>query len=163
MVDRMKFPAMNNSLAGHAGRLGNAAERVGRHAHQTSFFDCDVFQQGKRDNVRETRLASGDADIQKFVNRFEADGMTFHEPDEYMFSFNSPLGACPVCGGLGKIIGISEDLVIPDKTKSIYDGAIACWKGEKMGWFKDHLVNVAGKYNIPVFEPYCNCPRRSRL
>ena len=100
--------------------------------------------------------ASGDADIQKFVNRFEADGMIFHEPDEYMFSFNSPLGACPVCGGLGKIIGISEDLVIPDKTKSIYDGAIACWKGEKMGWFKDHLVNVAGKYNIPVFEPYCN-------
>lgn len=91
-----------------------------------------------------------------FINRFEADGMTFHEPDEYMFSFNSPLGACPVCGGLGQIIGISEDLVIPDKSKSIYDGAIACWRGEKMGWFKDHLVMNASRYGVPVFEPYCN-------
>ena len=104
--------------------------------------------------------ASGDADIQKFVNRFEADGMIFHEPDEYMFSFNSPLGACPVCGGLGKIIGISEDLVIPDKTKSIYDGAIACWKGESMGWFRDHLIKVAPRYGIPIFEPYCNLPQK---
>ena len=82
--------------------------------------------------------------------------MTFREPDEYMFSFNSPLGACPVCGGLGKVIGISEDLVIPDKALSIYDGAIACWRGEKMGWFREHLINVAGRYGIPVFEPYCN-------
>lgn len=95
-------------------------------------------------------------EIREFNNRFEADGMTFREPDEYMFSFNSPLGACPVCGGLGKVIGISEDLVVPDKSLSIYDGAIACWKGEKMGWFKDHLISVAGKYGIPVFEPYCN-------
>ena len=92
----------------------------------------------------------------KFVNRFEADGMTFQEPDEYMFSFNSPLGACPECGGLGQIIGISEDLVVPDKSRSIYDGAIACWRGDKMGWFKDHLVKNASRYGIPVFEPYCN-------
>ena len=90
-----------------------------------------------------------------FSNRFEMDGITFREPDEYLFSFNSPLGACPVCGGLGKIIGVSEDLVIPDKSLSIYDGAIACWRGEKMGWFKDHLVEVSGKYGIPIFEPYC--------
>ena len=91
-----------------------------------------------------------------FVSRFEADGMTFTKPDEYMFSFNSPLGACPVCGGLGQIIGISEDLVVPDKSRSIYDGAIACWRGEKMGWFRDHLVKNAERYGIPVFEPYCN-------
>ena len=94
--------------------------------------------------------------LKSFCNRFERDGIVFRKPDEYLFSFNSPLGACPHCGGLGKIIGVSEDLVVPDKTKSIYDGAIACWRGDKMGWFKDHLVNVAGKYNIPVFEPYCN-------
>ena len=94
-----------------------------------------------------------------FCNRFELDGITFRVPDEYLFSFNSPLGACPTCGGLGKIIGISEDLVIPDKTKSIYDGAIACWRGEKMGWFKDHLIEEAGRYGIPVFEPYCNLSR----
>ena len=99
-------------------------------------------------------VASNDS-FRQFSNRFEMDGITFREPDEYLFSFNSPLGACPVCGGLGKIIGVSEDLVIPDKSLSIYDGAIACWRGEKMGWFKDHLVEVSGKYGIPIFEPYC--------
>ena len=102
-----------------------------------------------------TMLVWRDGELRTFVNRFELDGMTFRRPDEYMFSFNSPLGACPACGGLGKIIGVSEDLVIPDKTKSIYDGAIACWRGEKMGWFKDHLVAVSRRYGIPVFEPYC--------
>ena len=102
------------------------------------------------------RDAGARPEMREFNNRFEADGMTFREPDEYRFSFNSPLGACPVCGGLGKVIGISEDLVIPDKALSIYDGAIACWRGEKMGWFREHLINVAGRYGIPVFEPYCN-------
>ena len=102
------------------------------------------------------RDAGSRPEMREFNNRFEADGMTFREPDEYMFSFNSPLGACPVCGGLGKVIGISEDLVIPDKALSIYDGAIACWRGEKMGWFREHLINVAGRYGIPVFEPYCS-------
>ena len=102
------------------------------------------------------RDAGARPEMREFNNRFEADGMTFRAPDEYMFSFNSPLGACPVCGGLGKVIGISEDLVIPDKALSIYDGAIACWRGEKMGWFREHLINVAGRYGIPVFEPYCN-------
>ena len=104
--------------------------------------------------------AGGASDVQvemkQFINRFEADGMVFEKPDEYLFSFNSPLGACPVCGGLGKIIGISEDLVVPDKSKTIYDGAIACWRGDKMGWFKDQIVRNASKYGIPIFEPYCN-------
>ena len=100
-------------------------------------------------------VSTGDT-LREFSDRFELDGMTFKHPDDYTFSFNSPLGACPVCGGLGKIIGISEDLVVPDKSKSIYDGAIACWRGDKMGWFRDHLVEVSGKYGIPVFEPYCN-------
>ena len=94
--------------------------------------------------------------LRQFINRFEADGMEFVKPDEYLFSFNSPLGACPVCGGLGQIIGISEDLVVPDKSKTIYDGAIACWRGDKMGWFKDHLVRNSARYGIPIFEPYCN-------
>ncbi len=104
----------------------------------------------------------GEVQMQQFINRFEADGMTFREPDEYMFSFNNPLGACPVCGGLGKIIGISEDLVVPDQSKSIYDGAIACWRGEKMGWFKDRLVLVADKYGIPIFEPWHNLTEKQR-
>ena len=91
----------------------------------------------------------------RFCSRFEKDGLTFRQPDEYLFSFNSPLGACPVCGGLGKIVGISEDLVVPDKTKSIYDGAIACWRGEKMSWFRDLVIKNSEKYGIPIFEPYC--------
>ena len=82
--------------------------------------------------------------------------MSFSRPDEYMFSFNSPLRACPVGGGLGQIVGISEDLVVPDKSKSIYDGAIACWRGDKMGWFKDQLVLNAAKYGMPIFEPWHN-------
>ena len=104
-------------------------------------------------------LRGEDGTLRQFCSRFELDGIVFREPDEYLFSFNSPLGACPTCGGLGKIIGISEDLVIPDKTKSIYEGAIACWRGEKMGWFKDRLVEVAERYGIHIFEPYCNLSR----
>ncbi len=98
----------------------------------------------------------------EFSNRFELDGMTFREPDEYLFSFNSPLGACPVCGGLGKIIGVSEDLVVPDKSLSLYDGAIACWKGDKMGWFRDRLLKVADRYGIRLFEPYCNLTQKEK-
>ena len=94
-------------------------------------------------------------DVRHFCSRFERDGIVFRRPDEYLFSFNSPLGACPVCGGLGKIVGVSEDLVVPDKTKSIYDGAIACWRGDKMGWFKDQLIKNAERLGIPIFEPYC--------
>ena len=96
-----------------------------------------------------------DGRMEAFSNRFEADGMTFRRPDEYLFSFNSPLGACPVCGGLGKIIGVSEDLVVPDKTRSLYDGAVACWRGDKMGWFRDQAVKNAERYGLPVFAPYC--------
>ena len=103
-----------------------------------------------------------DGERMAFCSRFELDGMTFREPDEYLFSFNSPLGACPECGGLGKIIGISEDLVVPDKTKSIYDGAVACWRGDKMGWFKDLVVKNAEKYDIPVFVPYCKLTEKQR-
>ena len=104
----------------------------------------------------ETVKDAGAGLVRDFCSRFELDGITFREPDDYLFSFNSPLGACPVCGGLGKVIGISEDLVVPDKTKSIYDGAIACWRGDKMGWFTQHLVHVAPRYKIRPFEPYCN-------
>lgn len=107
-------------------------------------------------------ISDGASVLRRFVNRFEADGMQFTAPDEYLFSFNSPLGACPVCGGLGQIIGISEDLVVPDKSKTLYEGAIACWRGDKMGWFRDRLVLNAEKYGIPIFEPYCNLSPKVR-
>ena len=98
--------------------------------------------------------AGAGTDMKQFVSRFEADGMTFRQPDEYMFSFNSPLGACPVCGGLGKIIGISEELVVPDQSRSIYDGAIACWRGEKMSEWKKEFIRYAEKEKFPVHRPY---------
>ena len=100
--------------------------------------------------------------IKRFCSRFERDGIRFPKPDEYLFSFNSPLGACPDCGGLGKIIGISEDLVIPDKSRSIYDGAVACWRGDKMSWFRDHLIEQAERCGIDIFSPYCRLDEHSR-
>lgn len=103
-----------------------------------------------------------DGVVSEFSERFEADGIVFRKPDEYLFSFNSPLGACPVCGGLGRIEGISEDLIVPDKSKSIYDGAIVCWRGEKMGWFKDQLIANAERNGIPIFEPWCNLSEEVR-
>ena len=162
MVDRMKLPAMKD---GHPV-LPDGSEMTSvewsdiRARLHSSIAAC--FSKGNGSMSVKRDCASVEGELKTFVSRFEADGIMFRKPDEYMFSFNSPLGACPVCGGLGQIIGVSEDLVVPDKTKSIYDGAIACWKGEKMGWFKDHLVSVAGKYGIPVFEPYCNLPEKVR-
>ncbi len=130
-------------------RLGGTAPDADTRTRLLSSIS-DAFRTG-----RGTLHVVKDGVFRSFCNRFELDGIIFREPDEYLFSFNSPLGACPTCGGLGKIIGISEDLVIPDKTKSLYDGAIAPWRGDKMGWFKDHLIEVSERYGIPIFEPWC--------
>ena len=88
-----------------------------------------------------------------FSIRFEADGMSFEQPSENLFSFNNPFGACKACEGFGSIIGIDEDLVIPNKNLSIYEDAIACWRGEKMGEWKNELVMNAYKFNFPVHKP----------
>lgn len=89
-----------------------------------------------------------------FSNKYEADGILFEEPTEQMFSFNNPLGACPRCKGYGKVIGIDEDLVVPDKTKTIYDDAIVCWRGNTMKWWKDQLVMNSSKFGFPVHKPF---------
>lgn len=89
-----------------------------------------------------------------FSIKFEADGIMFDEPSELMFSFNAPLGACPTCEGFGKVVGIDEDLVIPDKSRSVYDGAVVCWRGEKMSEWLNSLVFNAGKVNFPIHKPY---------
>ena len=89
-----------------------------------------------------------------FSNRFELDGMTFEEPSEHLFSFNNPLGACPICEGYGMVIGIDEDLVVPRKDLSVYDDAIVCWKGEKMKRWKERLIMNADKFRFPVHKPY---------
>lgn len=90
----------------------------------------------------------------EFSNRFERDGILFDEPNEHMFSFNSPYGACPKCEGYGRVIGIDEDLVVPDKSLSIYEDAIACWKGESMSAWKNKLVYMADRINFPIHKPY---------
>jgi excinuclease ABC subunit A len=89
-----------------------------------------------------------------FSKRFEADGITFEEPAEMMFNFNSPAGACSRCEGFGRTVGIDEDLVIPNKTLSLYDDAVACWKGEKMGDFKRWFIEKSGQYGFPIHKPY---------
>ena len=89
-----------------------------------------------------------------FSNNFELDGITFLEPNVHLFSFNNPYGACPVCEGYGNIIGIDEELVIPNTSLSIFENAIYAWRGESMGWYKDVLVNNAYKFDFPIHKPY---------
>lgn len=97
-----------------------------------------------------------------FSTRFEADGMTFEEPNDNMFSFNSPVGACPECQGFGKIIGIDERLVIPNTALSVYDGCVMCWHGDKMSAWKDEFCRRAAKDDFPIFEPYYNLTQKQK-
>lgn len=92
--------------------------------------------------------------LHRFSTRFEADGMTFEEPTENLFSFNSPLGACPTCGGFGRIIGIDENVVVPNRAMSVYDGAVVCWRGEKMSLWKAEFCRRAERSGFPIFKPY---------
>ena len=102
------------------------------------------------------------AGARNFSNLFEADGMRFEVPTEHLFSYNSPLGACPVCGGYGKTIGIDESLVVPDPTLSVYQGAIACWRGEVMKQLNDQLVMNAYKFDFPIHKPYIELTREQK-
>lgn len=98
--------------------------------------------------------ADGETRLHSFSTKFEADGITFTEPTDQMFSFNSPIGACPVCEGFGKIIGIDEHLVVPNRALSVYDGAVMCWRGEKMGEWLHEFLREAPAHNFPIFAPY---------
>ena len=161
LIDRLKLPRFEEGLpmtAEGESWAQNDWEDLQTRLHSSIE---SAFEKGNG-NLLVRRENSSGVEMKQFINRFEADGMQFARPDEYLFSFNSPLGACPVCGGLGQIIGISEDLVVPDKSKTIYDGAIACWRGEKMGWFKDLVVRNSARYGIPIFEPYCNLSQEVR-
>ena len=105
-----------------------------------------------------------DEGIREFSSRFEADGIEFEHPSEHLFSFNNPLGACPRCEGYGKVIGIDEDLVIPDKSKTIYEDAVACWRGETMRKWKQKLVENASKFDFPIHTPFHELtPEQKRL
>ena len=92
--------------------------------------------------------------IIEFSSSMTTDGIEFEHPTEHLFGFNNPLGACPVCEGFGKVTGIDENLVVPDKSRTIYDNAIACWRGESMSRFRDKLVQNAFRFDFPIHEPY---------
>lgn len=96
----------------------------------------------------------GTTQLYTFSNRFEADGIVFEEPTDQLFSFNSPVGACPECEGFGRIMGIDEHLVIPNTALSVYDGAVVCWRGEKMGEWQKEFIREAVEHDFPIFAPY---------
>ncbi|MGB7785974.1 MAG: excinuclease ABC subunit UvrA [Salinimicrobium sp.] len=114
-------------------------------AVQTAFFEGkgELFVEDLQDKK-----------MRQFSNKFELDGMSFLEPNVHLFSFNNPYGACPNCEGYGDVIGIDEDLVIPNTGLSIYENAIFPWRGESMSWYRDQLVNNSHKFNFPIHKPY---------
>ena len=136
MVDRLKVNKESSEL------IGQMSDSV-----QTAFYE------GKGECII---LIDNQGDRQEtlFSSRFEADGITFEPPTTHLFAFNNPYGACKTCEGFGTVIGIDEDLVVPDKSLSIYDNAIACWRGEKMSEFRDHFIKVAHYFDFPIHKPY---------
>lgn len=136
VVDRIIFPDTDQSLA---SRIADSV--------QTAFYE------GNGSCILQIEQ-NGESSTVIFSNRFEADGISFEEPSVNMFTFNNPYGACKTCEGFGSIIGIDEDLVVPNKSLSIYEGAIACWKGEKMGEWKEQLVTNAHHFDYPIHKPY---------
>lgn len=126
-------------------RLGNAVD--------------NAFFEGKGQCALEDL---GQDTITVFSNQFEMDGMKFLEPNVHLFSFNNPYGACPKCEGYGDVIGIDEDLVIPDTSLSIYESAVFPWRGETMSWYKEQLVNSAYKFNFPIHKPWYQLSERQK-
>ncbi|MCD8261805.1 MAG: excinuclease ABC subunit UvrA [Bacteroides sp.] len=136
LVDRMTVASDKSTIS----RLTDSAE--------TAMYE------GDNNCLIRFYLSSGETKLEHYSTKFEADGITFEEPTDQTFSFNSPIGACPACEGFGKVIGIDEHLVVPDCSLSVYDGAIVCWRGEKMGQWKEQLVRNASKFDFPIFTPY---------
>ena len=115
---------------------------------QTAFYEgqdeCCLVVWQKDGTIKEHR----------FSKRFELDGMTFEEPTDLMFNFNNPLGACPTCEGFGSVIGIDENLVVPDRSRSVYDDAVMCWRGQVMSEWKQAFIHVASHHGFPIHKPY---------
>ena len=144
MIDRMVASTSKESIS----RLTDSAETAmyeGDGACMLRFYRND-----------------GSTSLYRFSTKFEADGITFEEPNDQMFSFNSPLGACPTCEGFGRIIGIDEHLVVPDRSLSVYDGAVVCWRGEVMGEWREMVIRGAEKAGFPIFTPYIDLTEEQR-
>ena len=115
---------------------------------QTAFFE------GHDECLVMIWQSNGTTQTLTFSKRFEADGITFQEPSDLMFNFNNPVGACPTCEGFGKVTGIDENLVVPNKALSIYEDAVTCWKGQVMSEWKRDLISKSAKYGFPIHTPY---------
>lgn len=105
---------------------------------------------------------AGGIDEHTFSRLFAADGMEFREPSDLMFNFNNPYGACPTCEGFGRVMGISEDLVVPDRTRSVYQDAVHCWRGEKMSEWKNELIRIGPRVGFPIHTPYNELTQEQR-
>lgn len=134
VIDRVKVAADADTLS----RMGDSVGRAFAYGNGV----CRVI------------AGTDTIEAREFSSRFEMDGIAFEQPTEHLFGFNNPLGACPQCEGYGKVVGIDEDLVVPDKTKTIYDGAIVAWKGETMGWWRQQLVDNAYRFGFPIHKPF---------
>jgi len=120
-----------------------------------------AFYEGKGNCILKVNTEEGEK-LLHFSKNFEADGISFEIPTEHTFSFNSPIGACPVCEGFGKIIGIDENLVVPNKSLSVYEDAIVCWRGEVMSEWKKRLIQAAPKFGFPIHKPYYELTENQR-
>jgi excinuclease ABC subunit A len=123
-----------------------------------------AYNEGGDECLVEVQKATGEKSIHQFSSRYELDGMIFEEPSTHLFNFNNPYGACKRCEGFGSIIGIDEDLVVPDKSLSVYDGAIVAWRGEKMSEYQMQLIKKAYKFDFPIHRPFYDLtPDQKRL
>ena len=168
MVDRILVPAGAGTGEG-AGSEDGAVGGTG-----TGFLSEDevsrlldsvqtAFNEGEGKLVVATQQGrAGEVSLYGFSNLFEADGIRFEKPTELMFSYNNPIGACPVCGGYGSMIGIDESLVVPNASLSVYEGAIACWRGDVMGKFLKEFIMVAHKFDFPIHKPYAELTKEQK-
>jgi len=154
--DTLRINSIMLQSADHTYLLVDRVVADGEQATLNRFADSvqTAFFEGKGECRLIVTPPSAPTEVHIFSERFEADGITFVEPSEHLFDFNNPLGACPTCGGFGNVIGIDPDLVVPDKSLSVYDGAIACWRGEKMSLWNDALVYNADKFDFPIHTPF---------
>lgn len=136
LVDRMAAP------------IGVDDELRLRDSIETAFFE------GQDECIILAFNADGSTVEHKFSKRFEADGMAFKEPNDLMFNFNNPIGACETCEGFGSVVGVDENLVVPNKTLSVYDDAVMCWRGQVMSEWKNAFIGIASKHDFPIHRPY---------
>lgn len=137
LIDRLSVTSDRDELS----RLADSIETAYFEGHDTCIIK--IWKEG---NVEE----------RTFSKRFSADGIDFREPSDLMFNFNNPYGACPTCEGFGRVLGIDENLVVPDRSLSVYEGAICCFRGEKMGEWKEELIRIAPRYDFPIHTPYAS-------